>query len=151
MQNKWTLFKFEQYLEIHNYKISHLHKYTICAAGNDDFVQIGLLLPAAPEMTEASTCTLVLNQTLVHLYTCTLVDLCLTSVQSCKSNSSLRTYMNDYKYFPNTSKQNKVLYTVIKQCCEAESICDDKPPSAPLPLSVSSSSPPRFLPSSFTE
>ena len=43
--------------------------------------------------------------------------------------------------FPSTLKQNKMLCTVIKQCCEAESICDDKPPSAPLPLSVSSSSP----------
>ena len=60
---------------MHKHEISHLHKYTICVAGNDDFVQIGLLLPAAPEMTEASTCTLVLvpSCTLVlvlHFYTC---------------------------------------------------------------------------------
>ena len=172
MQDKWTLFKFEQYLEIHKYKISHLHKYTICAAGNDDFVQIGLLLPAAPEMTEASTRTLVL---VLHLSTILLVHLCLYStftlvpnqlVRLCltKRQSHLarqivrrtdRLWINIWmilcKVEQSTLKQNKMLCTVIKQCCEAESICDDKPPSAPLPLSVSSSSPPRFLPSSFTE
>ena len=97
-----------------------------------------------------STFTLVPNQ---------LVRLCLTKRQSHLARQIVRRtdrlwiniWMIHCKVEQSTLKQNKMLCTVIKQCCEAESICDDKPPSAPLPLSVRSSSPPRFLPSSFTE
>ena len=87
-----------------------------------------------------STFTLVPNQ---------LVRLCLTKRQSHLARQIVRwteklwinVWMYHCKVEQSTLKENKMLCTVIKQCCEAESICDDKPPSAPLPLSVSSSSP----------